>query len=106
MNSDSVSELKKILEEDSFGERKNNPQKWAGFVESTVVNFFEEYKMEKLSIEDGNGNRAKLSRTKDNSIKIQYLSTVLMWSSCKPSVIPVVLLYYKYLTKNTKIYII
>ena len=78
MNNDSVSELKKILEEDSFGERKNNPQKWSGFVESTVVNFFEEYKMEKLSIEDGNGNRAKLSRTKDNSIKNQYLSTVLM----------------------------
>lgn len=75
---DSVDELKKILEDDNYRERRGNPQKWSGFVESTVVNFFEEHKVEKLSIEDGNGNKAKLSRTKDNSIKIEYLSTVLM----------------------------
>lgn len=75
---DSVSELKKILEDDSTQNKKTSPQKWSSFVESTVVNFLEEYNIEKLSIEDGNGNKAKLSRTKDNSIKIEYLSTVLM----------------------------
>ncbi len=74
---DSISELKKIME-DNQEKKEIDPQKWAGFVESTVVNFLDEYKMEKLSIEDGNGNKAKLSRTKDNGIKIEYLSTVLM----------------------------
>ena len=79
MTNESVNELKKILEQDdTVRERKSSPQKWTGFVESTVVNFFDEHKLEKLSIEDGNGNRAKLSRTKDNVIKIEYLSTVLM----------------------------
>lgn len=79
MTNESVNELKKILEQDDIvKERKNSPHKWTGFVESTVVNFFDEYKLEKLSVEDGNGNRAKLSRTKDNVIKIEYLSTVLM----------------------------
>lgn len=75
---DSVSELKKILEDDNIQNKKTSPQKWSGFVESTVVEFLEQYNIEKLSIEDGNGNKAKLSRTKDNSIKIEYLSTVLM----------------------------
>ena len=73
----SVDELKKILESEDIKE-KRSPQKWAGFVESTVVNFFDEYKIEKLSVEDGNGNKAKLSRTKDNNIKIEYYSTVMM----------------------------
>ena len=76
--SDSLNELKKIMEDEPQSERKYSPQKWAGFVESTVVNFFDEHKIEKLSIEDGNGNKAKLSRTKDNGINIEYSSTVLM----------------------------
>ncbi len=75
---DSVNELKKFLDEEETQNKKSSPQKWAGFVESEVINFFDAYKIEKLSLEDGNGNKAKLSRTKDNSIKIEYLSTVLM----------------------------
>ena len=51
--------------------------KWSQFVESTALHFFDEHKIEKFSIEDGNGNKAKLSRTKDNEIKIEY-STVVM----------------------------
>lgn len=73
----SVNELKKMLSDDQPKE-KRSPQKWAGFVESTVVNFFDEHKIEKLSLEDGNGNKAKMSRTKDNGIKIEYSSTVMM----------------------------
>lgn len=76
--SESLEELKRIMEEEPENKKKVSPQKWAGFVESTVVNFFDEYKVEKLSIEDGNGNKAKLARTKDNGIKIEYSSTVLM----------------------------
>ncbi|MGN1043579.1 MAG: hypothetical protein ACI4PR_02100 [Acutalibacteraceae bacterium] len=75
---ESVNELKKMLEESDEEKKVISPQKWSGFVESTVVNFFDQYKIEKLSLEDGNGNRAKLSRTKDNGIKIEYYSTVMM----------------------------
>lgn len=75
---ESLNELKKILEDEDVSKKRTSPQKWTGFVESTVLNFFDEYKIEKLAIEDGNGNKAKLNRTKDNSIKIEYLSTVIM----------------------------
>ena len=75
---ESINELQKIMDEDLSEKRKVSPQKWAGFVESSVVNFFDEHKIEKLSIEDGNGNKAKLVRTKDNGIKIEYSATVLM----------------------------
>lgn len=74
----SINELKKIVEDEPKEKKKPSPQKWAGFIESTVVNFFDEHNIEKLSIEDGNGNKAKLARTKDNGIKIEYSSTVLM----------------------------
>ena len=79
MNDKSLEDLKTMLEEDENKQKGGkSTQKWAGFVESTVVNFFDEHKIEKLSLEDGNGNKAKLSRTKDNGIKIEYSSTVLM----------------------------
>ncbi|MDR2359706.1 MAG: hypothetical protein LBD85_00270 [Oscillospiraceae bacterium] len=48
--------------------------KWTGFVETTLVDFFSAYKLEKLAVEDGNGNKAKLSLLKDNSIKIELSS--------------------------------
>ncbi len=51
---------------------------WAGFVEGAVVAFFDAHELEKLSIEDGNGNKAKLQRTKGNSIKIEYTSSVVL----------------------------
>lgn len=76
--SESLEELQKIMEEEPKEKKKTSPQKWAGFVESTIVDFFDEHKIEKLAIEDGNGNKAKLARTKDNGIKIEYSSTVLM----------------------------
>ena len=75
---ESINELQKIMAEDPSEKRKVSPQKWASFVESNVVNFFDEHKIEKLSVEDGNGNKAKLVRTKDNGIKVEYASTVLM----------------------------
>ena len=75
---ESINELQKIMDDDFSEKKKISPQQWAGFVESNVVNFFDEHKIEKLSIEDGNGNKAKLARTKDNGIKIEYSSTILM----------------------------
>ena len=75
---ESINELQKIMDDDFSEKKKISPKQWAGCVESNVVNFFDEHKIEKLSIEDGNGNKAKLARTKDNGIKIEYSSTVLM----------------------------
>lgn len=59
-------------------EDKNKKPNWAGFIETTVVNFFTENELEKLSVEDGNGNKAKLTRQKDNNIKVEYTSTTLI----------------------------
>lgn len=52
--------------------------KWAAFVESDIVNFFLQHELEKLSIEDGNGNKAKLSRIKDGGIKVEHSSTTIL----------------------------
>ena len=51
---------------------------WAGFVEGDVVAFFDAHDLEKLQLEDGLGNKAKLSRTKTNGIKIEYTSSVVL----------------------------
>ena len=51
---------------------------WAGFVEGKVVAFFDANELEKMTIEDGNGNKAKLLRTKVGSIKIEYTSSVVL----------------------------
>ena len=51
---------------------------WAGFIETTAVNFFVECKLEKLMIEDGKGNKAKLMRQKDDTIKVEYTSTTTL----------------------------
>jgi hypothetical protein len=51
---------------------------WAGFVETTIVNFFQQNELEKLSLEDGKGNKAKLTKQKDNVIKVEYTSTTTL----------------------------
>ena len=56
-------------------EEENKKMNWAGFVETTIVNIFQENELEKLSVEDGKGNKAKLTRQKDNAIKVEYTST-------------------------------
>ena len=64
-------------------EEEYNPEgvqrrKWADFVSSQLVDFFHGSKLEKLSCEDGSGNKAKLSRTKDNEIKIESSSVTIL----------------------------
>ncbi len=48
---------------------------WSQFVESAVVDFFQAHDLEKLSVEDGNGNKAKLTKQKDSSLKVEYTTT-------------------------------
>jgi hypothetical protein len=59
-------------------EEQNKQINWAGFVETTIVNFFQENELEKLSLEDGKGNKAKLNKQKDNVIKVEYTSTTTL----------------------------
>jgi hypothetical protein len=59
-------------------EEQNKKINWAGFVETTIVNFFQENELEKLSVEDGKGNKAKLTKQKDNLIKVEYTSTTTL----------------------------
>lgn len=59
-------------------EEENKKISWAGFVETTIVNFFQENELEKLSLEDGKGNKAKLTKQKDNVIKVEYTSTTTL----------------------------
>jgi hypothetical protein len=59
-------------------EEESKKVNWAGFVETTIVNFFQEHELEKLSLEDGKGNKAKLTRQKDNMIKVEYTSTTTL----------------------------
>jgi len=63
---------------DEYGSETSGAKKWADFVETTVVDFFSGNKLEKLSIEDGNGNKAKLSCTRDGEIKLEYSTTKLI----------------------------
>jgi len=66
------------MSDDLKKEEKNERMQWSGFVEATVVNFFDEHDLAKMSIEDGNGNKAKLSRTKDGGVKVEYSSIILL----------------------------
>jgi hypothetical protein len=59
-------------------EEENKRMNWAGFVETTIVNFFQQNELEKLSLEDGKGNKAKLTKQKDNVIKVEYTSTTTL----------------------------
>ena len=67
---------KTMMEEyDAEGAKK---VKWSAFVEREVADFFTGYKLEKMTVEDGKGNKAKLSRTKDFGIKIEQSSTTIL----------------------------
>jgi hypothetical protein len=57
---------------------ENKKFNWAGFIESQLVNFFTLHELEKAIIEDGRGNKAKLSKQKDGGIKVEYTSTAVL----------------------------
>ena len=68
----------KTIEEFMNPPQKKAGTKWAAFVESDVAAFFNAHGVEKLSLEDGGGNKAKLTRQKDDSIKVEYSSTTIL----------------------------
>ena len=58
--------------EEELDPEKARRGRWASFVECEAANFFVDNKIEKMSIEDGNGSKAKFTRTKDGGIKVEY----------------------------------
>lgn len=61
---------------------KERPQRdrkgWVGFVEGEVVNFMQHHDLEKMTLDDGMGNKAKLMRRKDGSIFVESTSSSVM----------------------------
>lgn len=51
---------------------------WVGFVEGEVVNFMMHHDLEKMTLDDGMGNKAKLTRLKDNSVKVECTSSNIL----------------------------
>lgn len=64
-----------IIEENPMTSKR---RQWSAFVEGPAADFFTGYKLEKMMIDDGSGNKAKFSRTKDDGIKVEYTSAVLL----------------------------
>jgi len=56
---------------------ENKKVKWTKFVEGDLVNFFHAHKLEKLQVEDDSGNKAKLSKTKDDDLRIEQSSITI-----------------------------
>jgi hypothetical protein len=70
-------ETAKTMEEE-YEPEQAQIKKWSAFVESDAVNFFTSNKIEKMTVEDGNGNKAKLTRMKDGGIRIDSTSSVVL----------------------------
>ncbi len=72
MNDNENKSIEQFMNEDS---KKKKVQNWPHFVENEVIAFFNTYGIEKMSIEDGDGGKAKLTRTRDNGVKVDLTST-------------------------------
>ena len=57
---------------------KRDRRGWVGFVEGEVVNFMTHNELEKMTLDDGEGNKAKLTRRKDNGIYVECTSANLL----------------------------
>ena len=55
--------------------KKTDRRGWVAFVEGEVVNFMNQHNLEKMTLDDGEGNKAKLSRRKDNGIFVECTSS-------------------------------
>lgn len=72
-----MSEERKTLQEMTSTEEKvkRDRKNWVAFVESDVVNFLTLNEIEKMTIDDGEGNKAKLTRRKDGSVYVECTSS-------------------------------
>lgn len=57
---------------------KRDRKSWVGFVESDVVNFVQLNGIEKMTMDDGEGNKAKITRRKDGSFYVECTSASVL----------------------------
>ena len=57
---------------------KRDRKNWVSFVESDVVNFMTLNEIEKMTIDDGSGQKAKLTRRKDGSVLVECTSSNIL----------------------------
>ena len=60
---------------EKMNEQKTDRRSWVSFVESDVVNFLTLHNIEKMTLDDGEGNKAKLTRRKDGSVYVECTSS-------------------------------
>ena len=72
-----MSENRPTIQEviDSKDKTKRERKGWVAFVEGEVVNFMQHHDIEKMTLDDGMGNKAKLIKLKDNAIKVECTSS-------------------------------
>ena len=71
--SDSRATIEAMTEETTTQEKRDR-KNWVAFVESDVVNFLMLNNIEKMTLDDGEGNKAKLTRRKDGSVYVECTS--------------------------------
>ena len=77
MNDELAISAQKFLEGDQE-QKKMSRHGWVGFVESDAVNFMTQFNMEKMTLDDGAGNKARLTRVKDGGIKVECTSSNIL----------------------------
>jgi len=72
-----MSEKRPTIQEVIDGQEKPKRERksWVAFVEGEVVNYMQYHDIEKMTLDDGMGNRAKLTKLKDNAIKVECTSS-------------------------------
>ncbi len=73
-----MADARQTIEEMTEGKpvkEKKDRKNWVAFVESDVVNFLTLNDIEKMTIDDGEGNKAKLTRRKDGSVFVECTSS-------------------------------
>ena len=63
------------MTEETPKKEKRGRKDWVGFVESDAVNFLVLNGIEKMTLDDGEGNKAKLLRRKDGSVLVECASS-------------------------------
>lgn len=68
------------IEEMMEGKEKKKVSRngWVGFVEGEAVNFMLANDIEKMTLDDGAGNKAKLTKLKDSAVKVECTSSNIL----------------------------
>ncbi len=63
------------MTEEATQKEKRDRKNWVAFVESDAVNFLMHNDIGKMTLDDGEGNKAKLLRRKDGSVYVECTSS-------------------------------